>query len=328
VYFDVAHGARLVLRRLVVGRPLRLCGCEVHRWRMALQADRVHIGAIEQPGIRAAVREVARRAAFGLDDRVLIHKRTGCLVVALRADRILLRRGPQSLSSEGSVRVMTVGAAHRPFLDPMVVGHRELGLDVGVALVTKYRLRSLEQLLAVLGGVNAVAADAAHIGFAMAGFLEIGVLAAVAFQAVVINLFGCRLGGVEDLTRVGAVRMRLARPMAVLTGDPVLAVHLGHLGVRIRREPLGYFLVARCASFRACKLRRGRVLGLGLSRRLRTGPGSCYGNGAKHDCAQDEHQTASQPRSHSSNRATCRFNLWPTRMHENTSYPLSARRLS
>ena len=133
---------------------------------------------------------------------------------------------------------MAVRAIDHAFLDLVVEWHRELRLHIGMALEAEHRLRNLEQLFPILPVVNTVATQAAHISFAMAGLLEIRMPPLVAFQALRVHFLRRRLGGVEDLARVGAVRMRLARPMAVLAGDPVLAVHLGHLGVRIRREPL------------------------------------------------------------------------------------------
>ena len=87
----VARRARLILRRLIVCRTARLRRCEVRRWRVALQAQRVHARTIDQPRIRSSVREMASCAAFCLHHKVLVDKRSRRLAMALRADRIHLR---------------------------------------------------------------------------------------------------------------------------------------------------------------------------------------------------------------------------------------------
>ena len=133
----VANGARLILRSLVVRRPDGQVGRKVRRRRVALQADRVHVGAVQQPWIRSAVRSVASGAPFGLDHRVLIHKRPGRLGVALGANRILLRRRPQSLLAKRAMRVVAIGALYQSLFHFVMERHGELRLHVGVALETE-----------------------------------------------------------------------------------------------------------------------------------------------------------------------------------------------
>ena len=101
---------------------------------MALQADRVYRGAIEQTRIRSAVREVASDAAFGLDDRVLISKRSALFRVALGAHGIHLRRGAEVFFVEGAVRIVAVRAVDQPLFHLVMEGLIELRLRVGVAL--------------------------------------------------------------------------------------------------------------------------------------------------------------------------------------------------
>ncbi len=68
---------------------------------------------------------------------------------------------------------------------------------------------------------------------------------------------GRSLGGIEDLGHVAAaIHVRLARSVAAFAGDPALAVHLRHLGVRIVSEFLGGLFVAGRARFRANELAR------------------------------------------------------------------------
>ena len=73
---------RLARRRAAM-RGLACSGVE--RRRMALQADRVHIGMSQQFGIRSPVREVTGSASFSLDRGVLINERSGHRGVAFCA---------------------------------------------------------------------------------------------------------------------------------------------------------------------------------------------------------------------------------------------------
>ena|ERR1017187_3575094 len=135
---------------------------------MALQANGVDVGAIEQPRIRTAVWRVARGASLGLNYIVLINKGARGFGVALGADRVLLRSRLQPLLAKCSVRIVAVSALHQAFFNLMVERHVELRLDVGVALEAKPGLSNFEQMLRIFAGVHTVAAYATHIGFAMA----------------------------------------------------------------------------------------------------------------------------------------------------------------
>jgi hypothetical protein len=163
----VTDRAGLILRGLVVRRAERLTGGEVRRRRVALQTDRVYVGAIQQPRVRSTVREVAGCAAFGSHDVVLVDKRARGFGVALSADQVHLGRRAEVLLVEGAVRIVTVGALQQSFFHLMVKGHVELRPGIGVALETQLRFSDLEQLLLVFAAVNTVAADAAHIVLAV-----------------------------------------------------------------------------------------------------------------------------------------------------------------
>jgi len=178
----VANDARLVLRRLIVeGRNAR--GGKVWRRRMALHAQCVHVGPVEQARIRPAVRRVAGSAAFRLHNVMLINERTSRFGVALDANGVLLCGGLESLFLESAVRVVAIGALHQPLIHFVMEGHGELRLDVGVALIAESRLGNREQLLLVHTGVNAVASDAAYVTLAVRRALKVRVLAIMATQA-------------------------------------------------------------------------------------------------------------------------------------------------
>lgn len=188
---------------------------------MALQANRIHIGSVQQPRIRPAVRRVACSAALGLDHRVLIHKRAGRLRVALGAHRVLLRGTHKALPSKGAVRVVAVGALYQSLFHFVMEGHGELRLDISVALETKLRLSGLEQVLRDARSVNAVAGDAAYIAFSVSRALKVRVLSLVAAEALLVHFFRCCLGRVEDLRYIAAaVNVRFAGTMTPFAGDP------------------------------------------------------------------------------------------------------------
>ena len=143
----VTRCASLVLRRLVMRRSNGLSSRKVRRGRVTLQAERVHARPIDEPGIRSAVREMAGAAAFGLHDKVLIHKRSRGLAVALRADRVHLRRRSQILPVKCPVRIVAVGAFHQPLFNLVMKRHVELRFGIRVALEAQLRLLNLQQLL-------------------------------------------------------------------------------------------------------------------------------------------------------------------------------------
>ena len=256
----VANDARLILHRLIVeGRNAR--GCKVWRWRMALHAQRVDVGAVEQARIGAAVRRVAGGAAFGLDNVVLIHKRASRFGMALAANSVLLRGGLAALFLKSAVRVVAIRALNQSLVHLVVEGHGKLRLDVGVALEAECRLGSLEQGLVARAGVNAVTADAAYIAVTVCRALKVGVLALMAAEALCVHFFGCCLGGIEDPGHVAAaLNVRPASAVASLAGDPGLAMLQGQFAVRIVGESLGLRFVAGGADFCAHEVPRHGIL--------------------------------------------------------------------
>ena len=230
----VADCARLILHRLVVRWSDRLSRREVRRRRMALKANRVHIGAVQQARIRSAVRRMAGRAAFRLYHIVLVNEWSRRLAVALGADRIHLRRCTQILLIERAVRIVAIGALHQAFFHFVVERHVELRFRFGVALIAKFGLCRRQKLLVIRTVVNAVAAYAAHFVFTMRRVLEIGVLSLVTAQAAGIHFLRGRLSRIENLRDIAAaIDMGLARPVAAFAGHAALAVHVGDACVRV-----------------------------------------------------------------------------------------------
>ena len=125
---------------------------------MALETDRVNVGAVQKPRIRPSVRRVACDAAFRLDHVMLVDKWSRRLCMALGADSILLRGSAQSFCPKRAVRIVTIRATDQSLFNLVVKGHAELRLDVGMALEAEFRLLNFEQLFRGCAGVDAVAA--------------------------------------------------------------------------------------------------------------------------------------------------------------------------
>jgi len=65
------------------------------------------------------------------------------LGVALGADCILCSSVAELLTLKGSMSIVTIGTLHQPLVDLVMKGHRELRLDIRVALKTQLRLSYL-----------------------------------------------------------------------------------------------------------------------------------------------------------------------------------------
>ena len=130
---------------------------------MALKAERIDVGSVQKSWIGSSVRCVARHAALGFDYPMLVNPRPRGFRMALGADCVLLRGSPEVLPIEGAMWVVAVGTLDQAFFHLVMERHVERRLRIGVALEAELRLRNLEELLGVFAGMNAVAADAAHI---------------------------------------------------------------------------------------------------------------------------------------------------------------------
>ena len=79
---------------------------------MALVAQLVDIGNIQQSCILRSVRCVTGQATFRFHRGVFEHKRSARFRVALGADRILIRSGANIVVAKRAVNVMAVAALH------------------------------------------------------------------------------------------------------------------------------------------------------------------------------------------------------------------------
>ena len=321
----VAYGARLILHRLIMRRSNRQAGRIVGRRRVALQADRVDRGAIQQSRVRSAVREVACSAALGLDNRVLVDKRSGRFRMALGADRIHLRGRAQILPAEGSVRVVAVRALNEAFFHLVMERLVELRLDVGVALEAELRLRYLEQRSRVFCKVNAVAADATYIRFAVSRALEVRMLSLMAGEALRIDFLYRRLCRVEDFGGVAtAIYVLLTWSVATLAGNSRFPVLFGELRVRVSRKALSNLFMAGCARLLTNKIsRRGRCLA-GFRGSLAGSFARCCRrrNGQEAHYEQQREKSGQSPVS-SRGRKDRQSHCWPMSMHHEPPQELS-----
>jgi len=132
------------------------------------------------------------------------------------------------------VRIVAVGALDQSFFHFVMERHVELRLRIGVALEAELWLSDLQLLLLVLTSVNTVAANAAYVRLSMRRAQEIGVVALVAGEALLIHFLGRGLRGIEDLGNIpSAIHVGLAWSVTTLASDAGLAMHLSQLGVRI-----------------------------------------------------------------------------------------------
>jgi len=111
---------------------------------MALIAQRIDIGHIQEPRILRTVRSVATKAPLGLDRGMLKDKRSACLRMALGADRILIGCGLEVVISKRAMRIVAIGALDQALVDLVVKGHIKARFDIGVALEAKGRLADFE----------------------------------------------------------------------------------------------------------------------------------------------------------------------------------------
>ena len=134
---------------------------------MALVAQLVDVGNIQQAGVLRAVRSMATQASFRLDRWMLIHEGPAIFHVALGADGILVGGGPDVVVAKRPVNVVAVRALDQAFVHLVMERHVERRLHVGVALEAELRLRGLQQLVLGIARMNAVATGAAHARLGM-----------------------------------------------------------------------------------------------------------------------------------------------------------------
>ena len=120
---DVTCSAIVVLRVLIMLRPLWLLSADFMSLTVAGQAKLIHGGVPQQSRISRAVRRVTRSATFGLHRRMFERERTLLVDVTLDARGIGAGRQPGLLQLEPTMRVMAIAAAHCAFQHFVMEGH-------------------------------------------------------------------------------------------------------------------------------------------------------------------------------------------------------------
>jgi len=138
--------------------------CSRSDWAVALVAELVDIGNIQQPCILRPVRCVAAKATFPLHRSVFEHKWPARLRMTLGADSILIRGGPYIVVAKGAMNVVAVTALDQAFIHLVMERLCKRRLDVRVARVAERGLRCLQQIGFFSSGMNAMAASATDPG--------------------------------------------------------------------------------------------------------------------------------------------------------------------
>ena len=111
---------------------------------MALVAQLVDIGNVQQSSILRAMWRVASQATLPLDRGMFKHEGTACLRMALGTDGILIGGGLNVVVAKGPVDVMAIAALHQALIHLVMKGRGKCRLDIGMALIAEQRLRHLQ----------------------------------------------------------------------------------------------------------------------------------------------------------------------------------------
>ena len=155
----VAHGARLVLRRLIVSGASR----PLNRECVALQAQQVYLVYPQEPWVCRPVWRMTTGATLGFDGHMLIRERALLVGVALEADGISTRQRSQLADGRRAMRVVTIAALDETFINPVVIRLRKVGFGGRMTPVAEIGLRSHQQRLGFPRVVRGVAIQAADI---------------------------------------------------------------------------------------------------------------------------------------------------------------------
>src|SRR5215469_13778322 len=138
-----------------------------------------------------------------------------------------------------------------------------------------------------------MARDAAYIGLGVRRAVEIGMLARVAGQTGLVDLFSRGLGRIEDLGCIAAaIHMSFTHSVAAFAGYASSAVLEGQTTMRIVDEFLANFIVAGCACFRTHKVAWSGFCGASGGCSSLRGGGYC--RGAENACAKQQQEKYSQ----------------------------------
>ena len=155
----MAHGARLVLLRLVMRRPDRSLRGEG----VALQAEQVDLADPQQPRIGGAMRGVAAGTALGLHRDMLVNEGPLLISMALVANEVPARKRPDLTHGACPVDAVAVAALDQPLLYAMMKWLGKVRLRRGVAAVTQLGLVLHQQALRLFGMVRGMAVQASHV---------------------------------------------------------------------------------------------------------------------------------------------------------------------
>jgi hypothetical protein len=149
----VTHSAGLIFDRLVVCWS----GWTDHWKGMALQAQQIYLTDSQKARIGRSMRRMTGTAPLGLDRNMFEDEGTLLVGVALVTDRIAAGESFYLAQRGRSVDVVAVVTLNQPFINPMMVGFREVSFLRHVTAVTELRLGFHEQMLFFLSFVRRMA---------------------------------------------------------------------------------------------------------------------------------------------------------------------------
>ena len=236
---------------------------------MAFQAQSKGRRTVQQAWIGAAVRVVAGLAALDSDGRVLVHKGTALVGMALRAGNVIpetvrnharkVRRAPGR--ERGSVWIVAIRAVHGPLVDTVLERHVEARFYLPMAAVADAPLLGHKQRTRLVGAVDRMAARATDFPGQVRrpANMHLADVLAVAAKANILGLARFDLGKLHDLPVIRVNDVEAGRAMASLAaGPPCGPVRQGHrLEVRIAGKVLPHGRMAVLADPAAQELLAG-----------------------------------------------------------------------
>ncbi len=202
------------------------------RRRVALQAKQIDVAQLQHVRIWSAVGQMARLASIHLHGRVLKHKRSLLVDVALEADCVLRGGSPHLVRLHRAVYVVAIGALDQTLIHSMMKRHVELGFLLEMAPIAKFGLGLYEQEIRIFTVMRRMAGDATDVIFRMHRVDCIHVLraAGMADQAPCIYFFGRVFAKYENLRFVAPARdvsrTRTVTILAAVLRDPAFLVRL------------------------------------------------------------------------------------------------------
>lgn len=271
---DAILEARLgqVVQRPIGIRNAGLRRPETHHVVMAFQTQCENSRTVEQARIRAAMRVVARRAAFHAHRRVFVNEGAALVGMALDARDVVsesvayharrLRRGP--CGRRRAVRIMTIGAVDGALIHAVLERQLKARLDAAMAVVANLALLVRQQALHAFRMMDRVATRATHFGRRMrrAPDVHLAEVLGVAGETLVNHLIRPESGKNGDLRFIAeAFDVRLARTMAAFAACFLRRLFAQSDGLKVRIPietvpEIGMAGLARLAAHEGIRLRR------------------------------------------------------------------------